>query len=61
MEIINILLLVLCALVTAYGLFDLSREKIISKRKKTNLSFLIILFPGVGTLVYFYIKLMTRK
>lgn len=53
MEIIGFIIFVSLIL---YSLYDLYSEVNFTKKQKTNLSFMIILLPVGGSLIYFLIK-----
>jgi uncharacterized membrane protein len=42
--------------IIAYSVIDLFQNKNVSKRKRTNLLFMIVIVPLVGSLIYFVIK-----
>jgi|688.fasta_scaffold1934459_1 hypothetical protein len=53
MEIIGLIIFVSLIL---YSLYDLHSEAKFTKKQKTNLSFMIILIPFGGSLIYFLIR-----
>jgi hypothetical protein len=53
MEIIGLIIFVSPML---YSLYDLYSEAKFTKKQKTNLSFMIILIPFGGSLIYFLIR-----
>jgi len=52
----EITILITLVLFIAYSFYDLNNEKIFTKRQRVNWSFILMILPVAGSIVYFICK-----
>lgn len=57
----GIIILVLSIVFIIYSLYDLKKDRSLSKRIKVNWTFIILLFPVTGSLIYYWVKMYKKE